>query len=183
MKATRAKQLQALARFLEKSKLPRKFSTSFTTFLKAYLDEDSEPHIELPLAQEAYQSQLSIGKDLLVRGLLSHEWCHLLSHLGYDRPDNALTNIIWFLWHDFVRPLWDTRNHLLHRSQNNTIAAIESRLDDRLIWFLDNKNEVLARADFFLARYTRDDILAMPISTKRETIRHLEAAKLAWETE
>ena len=151
MKATRTKQLQALARFFERSKLPRLFSRSFTIFLKAYLDGDSEPHTELPLAQEAFQSQLGIGQDLLVRGLLSIEWIHLLTHLGYDRPDNALTNIIWFLWHDFVRPLWDTRNHLLHRSQNNTTAAIESRLDDRLIWFLDNKNEVLARTDFFLA--------------------------------
>lgn len=153
------------------------------TFLRSYLDWDMEPHIEDSLSQEAFQSQMDIGQHLLIRGFLSIEWLHLLTHAGYTRPDNAIIKLILFIWDKIVHPIWTTRNTLLHKLQNLTTSAAKAQLTSRLHWFLNNKHTALARRDFFLARYTGDEINCMKIHTKKECLRHLEAAHASWEIE
>jgi hypothetical protein len=59
---------------------------------------------------------MSIGHNLLLREYLSIEWLHLLRHIGHDHPENVLTNIIFHLWHEFFKRIWDARKNLLHRS-------------------------------------------------------------------
>jgi hypothetical protein len=94
-----------------------------------------------------------------------------------------MTNVIWFLWHDFITPIWKVRNDLLHRSKNLTTSATEAKLDERLCWFLDNKHTALSRTDHFLIRYSRDNLLSITLNAKKEWVRHLEHAKAAWDIE
>lgn len=183
MRAILIDRMQALEKYMTKARLPRAFSQPFNTFLQAYLDGNDPPDIEAPLAQEAFQSQTDIGQDLLIRGFLSKEWLHLLAHTGHNRPDNVLTNIIRFLWNDLIRPIWDTRNQILHRSTNLATSTLASRLDERLQWFLHNKLTALSRADQFLVHYLSTDIPTMTTPSKRERVRHLEVAQNAWEIE
>jgi hypothetical protein len=51
--------------------------------------------------------------------------------MGHDRPENALVNIIFHIWHEFFQRLWDTRNNILHRSHNMTTTALETSLMTR----------------------------------------------------
>ena len=178
-----SERLRALSQFLVKSRVSRSFSVPFLEFLLAYLAQNADPSTINAFAQEAFQSQMDIGQSLFVRGLLSVEWLYLLRHTRHERPENVLTNIIWFLWHDFVIPIWKVRNNLLHRSKNLTTSAVEARLDDRLGWFLDNKHTALSRTDHFLTRYSRDDLLSLTLNAKKEWVRHLEQAKAAWDIE
>ena len=126
---------------------------------------------------------MDIGQNLLLRGFLSVEWLHLLHHTRHDRPDTIMTNIVWFLWHEVVTPIWKARNDLLHCLQNLTTSAVETKLDERLRWFLDNKHTALSRTDLFLTRYSRDDLPSLSLNAKKEWVRHLELARAAWDIE
>jgi hypothetical protein len=126
---------------------------------------------------------MDIGQHLFIRGFLSIEWLYLLRHTHHNRPENVLTNIIGFLWHEFITPIWKVRNNILHRSKNLTTSAMEARLDDTLRWYLDNKNTALSRTDHFLIQYTSDDLHTITINAKKEWVRHLDQAKAAWDIE
>ncbi len=175
--------LRALSQFFAQLRVSRQFSVPFLEFLLAYFAQNPEPHTINPLAQEAFQAQMDIGQKHLLRGFLLVEWLYLLQHTRHNRPDTIMTNLIWFLWHDFVTPIWKVRNDLLHCSQNMTISATEAKLDERLCWFLDNKHTALSRMDLFLTRYSREDLPSLTLNTKKEWVRHLEHAKTAWDIE
>ena len=68
------------------------------------------PSTRSTLEQETYQSQLDIGHHLLLRGFLSTEWTRFLRYVGHERPENAITNIITHIWHDFFHRIWIARN-------------------------------------------------------------------------
>ena len=175
--------LRALSTFFVKSRISRRFSVPFLEFLLAYFAQNPEPHTIHTLAQEAFQGQMDIGQNLLLRGFISVEWLHLLRHTRHDRPEIIMTNIVWFLWHEVVIPIWKARNDLLHRSQNLTTSATETKLDERLCWFLDNKHTALSRTDLFLTRYSREDLPSLSLNAKKEWVRHLELARAAWDIE
>ena len=90
----------SLRQFLLQAGIPRVFSDLLVHFILSYLD-GTPPHTDMALAQETYQSQMAIGQNLLLRGYLSIEWLHLLRHMGHDRPENAIVNIIFHIWHKF----------------------------------------------------------------------------------
>ncbi len=102
MVKARTESLSALRHFLIQAGTPRTFSDPFVHFIQSYL-ENRAPHTDNHFAQETYQSQMSIGHNLILRGYLSIEWLHLLRHVGHDCPENVLTNIIFHLWHEFFK--------------------------------------------------------------------------------
>ncbi len=184
MRQTINERMIELKKFLRRSRAPRSFATPLIVFIQSYIDNNSHPITENALAQEAFQSQMDIGQEMIVRGFLSTEWLHLLRNAQHDRPDALLTKVIWFLWHDFLRPLWKTRNDILHRTCNNTTGALEAKLDGRLDWFLENRYTALSRSDQTrLLNYTRETLSTWPLTTKQEQVRHLEIAKRAWDIE
>ena len=182
MVTARTESLSALRRFLIRAGTSRPFSDPFVDLFQSYL-EDRVPHTPNYLAQEAYQAQLAIGHNLTLRGYLATEWLHLLRYSGHARPETAITNIIFHTWHDFFKRIWDARNNLLHRTQNRTTAALETSLDERLLWFLANRGRALSHNDQKMITFTRDDLPSMPLYTKKEWVRQLDAVKRTWAIE
>ena len=54
------------------------------------------------------------------------------------------------------------------------------RIDERIQWYIDNKNEVLAIHDSYLAEYDVSLLHRGTRATKREWIRHLDLAREAY---
>jgi hypothetical protein len=182
MVKAREESMSNLRRFLIRAGTSRAFSDQFALFIQSYL-ENRAPHTDNHLAQETYQSQMSIGHNLILRGYLSIEWLHLLRHSGHERPETVLPNLIFHLWHEFFKRIWEARNTLLHRSQNKTTTALEASLDDQLQWYLAHRRYALSSTDQRLITFTKDDLPSMPIGTKKEWIRQLDAVKRTWAME
>jgi hypothetical protein len=182
MTQARLDSLASLRRFLIRSHISRGFSYTFLECVTSYL-EGTSPYTTIPLGQETYQSQLDIGHSLFLRGFLSTKWTSLLRFFGHDHPEHGITSIISHMWHEFFHRIWVARNHLLHRSQNMTTATLEHQLEDKLNWYLSHKTHALSRVDQLRISFTWDDLPTMPLHVKKEWVRHLDAAKAAWDIE
>ena len=48
-------------------------------------------------------------------------------------------------------PLWKTQNNLLHGPNSKDKIAEDNNLSERILWYMENKEFVLARGDQFMA--------------------------------
>ena len=56
-------------------------------------------------------------------------------------------------------------------------------MDDQLQWYLAHRRYALSSTDQRLITFTKDDLPSMPIGTKKEWIRQLDAVKRTWAME
>jgi hypothetical protein len=59
-------------------------------------------------------------------------------------PQGQAAQMLTLLWDGFCEPVWTYRNNKLYHAENNTMATMMRTLGDRLQWFQDNKEIVLA---------------------------------------
>ena len=133
--------------------------------------------------QKVIASQQAIGLHLLPRGYVSTEWYTHLKFLGVSNPKRRVDSMLKMIWHDIFDPLWDQRNRILHDETNKYNVAEDKALSTRLTWYVRNKHSLLAYQDHFLANHDVNNLHRMRRATKREWIRHLDKAKLAYENE
>ena len=123
----------------------------------------------------ALASQKRIGLLMTLRGFLATEWTTYLRSCGLSYPSRTMAWILRFLWFDSFDALWRIRNDILHRQQNDYSNLEDSRLQERLHWFLDN-NTSISRRDHFLLRFSHQDVHLLPHRTKKELARLLTRA-------
>ena len=123
------------------------------------------------LLQTAIDQQLRIGSHLLSRGFLAKAWYTAIDETGCQSPDirmNALQRIIWDTWSN---PIWKTRNEVLHGPNSRYGYALDQSLSAKLLWFQQNKEQVLARSDQFMANIDVSRIDKLNRSMKQTWIR------------
>lgn len=96
--------------------------------------------------------------------------------------EQKLPKLVILLWDELVGQLWLKRNDILHRSANYVTEQTQLQLGDRLLWYLQHKEE-LSRRDQDLIRFTPAQIDAMTITQRQEWVRHLDIAREAWTKE
>ena len=72
---------------------------------------------------------------------------------------------------------------MLHGPNSRYGYALEQSLSAKLLWFQQNKEQVLARSDQFLANIDVSRIDKLNRSTKQRWIKNLEKARKAFEVE
>ena len=119
---------------------------------------------------------------MLIRGFAATAWEHLLADIGVANPQRQMVFLVRTLWEEVVMAIWTTRNHLLHNNPNFTTDLTHSQLGDRLLWYIQHKDQ-LSRQDQFLARYSATNIESMSTEIRREWVRHLDVVRDAWAKE
>ena len=79
--------------------------------------------------------------------------------------------------------LWKVRNDLLHHQKNKVDEAESAKLAESLVWYTQHKDDVLPIYDRHLVRFDASDIHRMSNRVKREWMRHLCAARRAFQHE
>ena len=110
-------------------------------------------------------------------------WCRALIQMDVPNPERKIKSILTYIWDTVFTPLWETRNDVLHRHRNRVEAAEESQLTESLLWYLQNKHDVISVYDRHLMRFDTADINRMSRRVKREWKRHLDAAREVWSIE
>ena len=94
-----------------------------------------------------------------------------------SRIINKLQRIIWM---DFIEPLWQNCNELLHQQKNNYKRVEDAALTKQLELYQSNQHTLLAHHDHFVLHNNHMPTLhTMPSRQKWVWIQHLMTAKLA----
>jgi hypothetical protein len=141
------------------------FMTCVTHYLKRALEElEGEYDQEV---QRVFDSQDAIGPMMFVRGYISREWVSLGQSMAIQSIKQKLPKLVTLLypivWDEVVGQLWSKRNDILHRSTNYVMELTQTQMGDRLLWYLQHKDE-LSRRDQDLIRFTPAQINAMTIT-------------------
>ena len=116
---------------------------------------------------------------MFARGYISSEWAQLGQSMDKANIGQKLSKLVSLLWEEVVGHLWATRNNILHRSANYVTELTSVQLGDRLLWYLQHKDE-LSRRDQDLIRFTLAQIDAMTVLLRQEWVRHLDTTPTAW---
>ena len=131
--------------------------------------------------RDAIEQQEAIGINMMIRGFFATGWVLAIKDNECSQPERAMNALQRMVRDSIINPLWKVRNDILHRMKNNFDAVEEERMAERLVWYSMHKHEVLDSYDHFLARYDVSQIHSMTRATKREWLRHLDAAREAFE--
>ena len=113
------------------------------------------------------------------RGFLARGWYDAIKTTGAKHPERRMDSLQRLVWTEVVNPLWETRNELMHRNENRHREAEEVMLTEKIRWYVSHRHEVLSYRDGFLADVDMSSLHRMRRDTKREWLRHLEAARQA----
>ena len=136
-----------------------------------------------PAIRDAIDEQRRIGMPLMMRGFLAKKWFDAIETSGSKHPERRMIALQRMLWIEWVEPIWHTRNDILHGGHNNTNDAESQRLADRLLWYRSHRENLLAHHDQSLARFDLTSIQKMRRGTRRECVRQLDIARVAYEKE
>ena len=80
---------------------------------------------------------------------------------------NALQRLL-IVWDEWAFPIWTMRNLILHGPDSKYLVAEDSSLSERILWFLANKEQVLARGDQLMANIDVTQLHRMQRETRRK---------------
>jgi len=136
-----------------------------------------------PELQEAYRQQRQIGFNLLSRGYFAKGWLTALESAGLSNPDRQMNALQKILWDEWAFPIWKMRNTILHGPDSKYLAAEDSSLSERILWYMANREQVLARGDQFMANIDVTRLHRMRRETKKAWIKHLDKLREAFRVE
>jgi hypothetical protein len=165
-------------------KLPRPFMDKFVGCLEAGIrDEDAMTSIESPALRRAIEHQNRIGTTKLLQGFVAKSWADALTEFGCQRVSTKMSWLLRQIWDILFQRLWDTRNFVLHHTPNCYRRAECTNFADRLRWYRDNRNSILAQSDHKLVNFEDDEIERMGRKTRRQWVRILDKLRDAHATE
>ena len=132
---------------------------------------------------KAIRHQERIGPLKLCQGFLSKQWMSLMTNLAVERPEQKMIALQRTIWFTMITPMWETRNAILHTTENRVTNATDSQLTTRLEWYKSNRHTVLDIHDRRLAEFNTNDMRTWRRWVKREWLRHLDIAMAAYTTE
>ena len=169
----------------KKAKVPRRILAAFVEVLEKYLNGGGgyvSPAYITSIKKAIIQQQ-RIGVNMMARGFLARGWMDALEENGVDKPERKMEALQLMLWDVVVQPLWHTRNHILHRTQNKHHAVESERLGERIKWYVKHKHRLLSVYDRYLARFDISTIHRMDRHTRAAWVRHLDVAREAYNNE
>jgi hypothetical protein len=79
---------------------------------------------------------------------------------------------------DFTNAIWSERNSIAHSTTNLHDLSMEATTDQRLSWYRLHYTTILSRHDFHLIDGIQEEkLFSAPLRTKRQWLKHLDAAR------
>ena len=133
--------------------------------------------------RDAIRDQKRVGAKMLLRGFIVKGWHRACKDAGVSHPERAISSVLTYIWDNIFDVLWKVRNDLLHHQKNKVDEAESAKLAESLVWYTQHKDDVLPIYDRHLVRFDASDIHRMSNRVKREWMRHLCAARRAFQHE
>ena len=159
--------------------IPRPIMEAISMLLYDYVNGNQAHTPQQPDIARATKAQLDIGISLLPRGFLAEEWIVVLETFSVEKPERKLARLLKAIWVDFTDKLWQNRNEIAHKKDNQSSLTETQTWASKLEWFLDNPH-VIARSDKFLLNFERTDIQAMTPQVRKKIATQLEAVQKAF---
>jgi hypothetical protein len=110
----------------------------------------------------------------MLQGFLASSWGAALKVTGHKKHMHTLKRLHVILYEQLFQRRWDTRNYILKKTPNQYNKAECATLADRLIWYRENRHNLLSESDRHLTNIDEEAIQQMGRKTKRKWIRHLD---------
>ena len=164
--------------------MPRPFMDKFIACLEAGIQGEELLALSgSPAMRQAIQHQNQIGTSKLLQGYLARSWADALEEFGCKRVTSKISWLLRQIWDTLFHRLWDTRNFVLHHTPNCYRSAESTNFAERLRWYRDNRNLVLAQSDHKLADHGDEEIERMGRKTRRKWVRTLDRLRKTYATE
>jgi hypothetical protein len=158
--ALRQECLRDVAATAAKKNIPSQVYSVMLGIVKRIVDgrEPTIPSESAPVLLRAWESQKRIGFSSFIRGWVSKEWARAMKAYESGDPQGQTAQMLTIIWDGLCEPVCTYRNNKLYHVENNTMTAMLRTLGDRLQWFQDNKEVVLAPRHHMLAEYRMEDV-------------------------
>ena len=159
--------------------IPRVVVEALCGLLREYIWGEEVSHHDDPSLHAAVSAQRNIGLAMLPRGFISGTWITAMEAFGCSRPHHKLSSLIFNLLIELTDKLWRERNTLAHdRHSNLNDQALSHLLDVQLLWYAENYRHHISYRDYRLISDIQPGaIQGIPLRTKKQLLRHLDAAK------
>ena len=121
-------------------------------------------------AAAAIEDQRRIGKQLMLRGILSRKWRDAIAEYTKEIIHRKSGHLVEVIWKQVFKPMWNQRNMILHTEDSVAIMKEQEMLETTLIRFQHNFRELLHYTQYNLADYSEDQIMQWGMDTKREMV-------------
>ena len=185
MKKLRPRLLTKLLKVGKTKRIPQNIMEAICHILRSFGDNSLAEVKDTysPELQEAFRQQKLVGFNFLSRGYIAKGWLTALEAAGLRNPDRQINSLQRLLWDEWAFPIWNMRNKILHGPDSKYLAAEDSSLSERILWFMANKEQVLARGDEFMANIDVTRLHRMRRETKKAWIKHLDKLREAFRVE
>lgn len=183
MNTERQDSIHRLQEDFKKLKLPPAFSLAFIRALKVTLYNSPIPTSNIPSITAAYAAQERIGYYNMAVGLLANEWTEVLAIMNVEQPQSRMEDVLSSLWDNMCEQMWKTRCNIKHSPNNKATPHELQQLQDKLLWYLRHREEVLDYRHRFLAQYNPEDVSRWSRATRRAKLESLNNASQYYRTE
>ena len=114
-----------------------------------------------PAVKDAILKQQQIGIRFMIRGYLTTAWREVLRISGVSHPERRMVTLQQMMWETIVEPLWAIQNDNLHRQKSHFDSVEEENMAELLVWYVQNKHNILSSQDRFLAQFDVTTICRM----------------------
>ena len=119
----------------------------------------------------------------MLRGYIVKDWVSAIEELGASKPERHVHVLLKIIWEDIFWTFWDNRNEIQQGEKSKFAEVEDSKMAERLKWYLANRHNLLSYYDRHLAQYSVEKIGLMSRRVKKEWLYHLDQAQKAYEIE
>ena len=176
--------LETMSKYLTHRKLPYIIRTCALDLVREYCGFiTTPPTYESTDAIAIWNAQKTFAPDLFLWGFLVTEWRTAMEKLAPADSPEHLVSITHSLWQTLFLSLWETRNHIKHKSQSFITMKQHESCDRDLRLFKTKGPEWIGPHNLFLIDYDLDILPTWSLSNKQEMLRILLTAKGAYKKE
>jgi len=182
---TREECLEKLLKVGKKKRIPQHIMEAICHVIKAETEGNS-PIIRRtfpPQVVTAIKQQVRIGTSLMLRGFLATGWMTAMRDAGVKKPERQMNKLQQMIWETWCKPIWSTRNRILHGPDSKYFVAYDKGLSERIVWYQDHKHEVLSRCDQHMANIDVSRIHRMTRRVKKAWVKQLDKIREAFAVE
>ena len=132
------------------------------------------------IVAEAIEDQKRIGKQLMLRGVLSKKWREAIATFKKERIGSKASYLVKVIWKQLFLPLWNQHNTTMHSETSISKMREKEMLEKTLRTFKQNFRELVHYRQYHLVEYTDEQIERWGIATKREMVNILMEAILSY---
>ena len=155
---TRLSSIKAMKAYLTENKVAIELIECVIELCNAFFHQSS-PNIRhtSAITSNLIKSQLSLGLELFTRRYLTSEWISAAKHYHKQQPKAKLKHILHGLWFHILEPIWETRNTILHKSDNIVTQQAHNQANSELSDWKILSHERLHHTQLHLINYSKAD--------------------------